>query len=180
MIPEAAVNATDTVSRLPSMIISTASWGVGLVEVTGIGHCSALGGGTYVGGVMGDTGLRPGVGHLARGGDRQLALGHCSVLETGSCGHKAGSWHTIIGLCWSRIMSEDRAEAGVTCCPAPLSLWNVLQHLLELGPQTIINRGGLDDGGCLVTHFGILVSSDCLLNTTSDSSYHWSRSLSIQ
>ena len=117
------------------------SWGVGLVEVTGIGHCSALGGGTYVGGVMGDTGLRPGVGHLARGGDRQLALGHCSVLETGSCGHKAGSWHTIIGLCWSRIMSEDRAEAGVTSCPAPLSLWNVLQHLLELGPQTIITTG---------------------------------------
>ena len=79
MIPEAAVNATDTVSRLPSMITSTAGgWGRGLVEVTGVGHCSALGGGTYVGGVMGDTGLRPGVGHLTRGGDRQLALGHCS------------------------------------------------------------------------------------------------------
>ena len=59
MIPEAAVNATDTVSRLPSMIISTVSWGWGrgLVEVTGVGHCSALGGGTYVGGVMGDTAL---------------------------------------------------------------------------------------------------------------------------
>ena len=95
MLPEAAVNAGDTVTGWPGLLQAALhdhvhSWrrGQGLVEVTvldtGRRDIRWWRERRRLLVTLDWTGLSPGVGHVTRGGDRKLAGGHCSdVFRSG-------------------------------------------------------------------------------------------------